>query len=46
VRPDIAERCVNHVKGGIEAVYDRYAYAPEIKAALAIWADHCEGICS
>ena len=37
-RPDIAELCINHVKGGVLAVYDRYRYAPEIKAALALWA--------
>jgi integrase len=40
VRPDIAELCINHVKGGIEAVYDLHRYQPEIKAALARWATH------
>jgi integrase len=40
VRPDVAERAVNHIKGGVEAVYDRYRYQDEIKAALALWAEH------
>jgi hypothetical protein len=31
---------INHAKGGIQATYDRYAYEREIKAALALWADH------
>jgi hypothetical protein len=40
VRPDVAELCINHVKGGVEAIYDRYKYEREIRAALAVWADH------
>jgi hypothetical protein len=40
VAPHIAERVLNHVKGGVEAIYDRHRYENEIKAALAIWADH------
>jgi integrase len=44
VRPDVAERCLNHVKGGIEAVYDKYRYLPEMKTALAMWADHVEAV--
>jgi hypothetical protein len=40
VRPDIAELAINHVKGGIEATYDRHRYQREIKAALALWADY------
>ena len=40
VRSDIAERVVNHIKGGVEAIYDKFKYEPDIKAALAIWADH------
>jgi integrase len=39
VRPDVAELCVNHVKGGVQAIYDKHKYAKEIKAALALWAD-------
>ena len=40
VRPDIAELAINHVKGGVEAIYDRHRYQREIKAALALWADY------
>jgi integrase len=40
VAPHIAERVLNHVKGGVEAIYDRHRYEDEIKRALAIWADH------
>jgi len=40
VRPDVAELVVNHAKGGIQATYDRYTYETEIKAALALWAEH------
>jgi integrase len=40
IAPHVAERVINHVKGGVEAIYDRYRYEGEIKAALAIWADH------
>jgi integrase len=40
VQPHIAERTVNHIKGGVEAIYDRYRYEREITAALALWADH------
>jgi integrase len=40
VRPDVAELCINHVKKGVEAIYDRHRYQHEIKVALASWADH------
>jgi integrase len=40
VRPDVAELCINHVKGGIQAVYDKHKYEREIQSALALWADH------
>jgi integrase len=35
VRPDIAERLLGHVRGGVEAVYDRHTYGAEKGAALA-----------
>jgi len=44
IAPHVAERVLNHVKGGVEAIYDRHRYEGEIKAALAIWADHVLGI--
>src|SRR5262249_55754140 len=44
VAPHIAELCINHVKGGVEAIYDRHRYQREIKAALALWADHVAAV--
>ena len=44
IPPHIAELTINHAKGGIVAVYDRYSYQPQIKAALATWADHVTGL--
>jgi integrase len=44
VAPHIAELVINHVRGGVEAIYDRHRYEPEIKAALAAWADHVLGL--
>ena len=40
VPPHVAELAINHVKGGVEAIYDRYRYQREIAAALAQWAEH------
>jgi integrase len=40
VQPHIAELVINHVKGGVEAIYDRYRYQREIATALARWAAH------
>ena len=40
VAPHVAEMAINHVKGGVEAIYDRHRYQREIGAALALWADH------
>jgi hypothetical protein len=31
---------INHVRKGIEGVYDRHNYEREIGHALALWADH------
>jgi integrase len=39
VAPHVAELCINHVRGGVEATYDRHRYQREIGAALALWAD-------
>jgi integrase len=45
IAPDIAERCIGHIKGSaVERTYDRYTYQPQIKAALAAWASHVEMI--
>ena len=40
VPPHIAELVINHAKGGVEAIYDRYRYSAEKTNALARWADH------
>ena len=34
VRPDIAERCLGHVAGGVEGIYDKHTYEPEMADAL------------
>jgi integrase len=39
VAPHVAELVINHVKGGVEAIYDRYRYEREVKQALAQWAE-------
>jgi integrase len=44
VQPHVAELCINHVKGGVQAIYDRHRYHNEMKAALALWADHVRSI--
>lgn len=44
VPPHVAELCINHVKSGIEAIYDRHTYEREIKQALALWADYVLGV--
>ena len=44
VEPHIAERVINHTKGGVEAVYDRYTYRREVQMALARWAEHVVAI--
>ncbi len=44
VRPDISERVLGHVIGGVEGVYDRHGYADEKAAALQALADLVERI--
>ncbi|HVB18219.1 MAG TPA: integrase arm-type DNA-binding domain-containing protein [Stellaceae bacterium] len=44
VEPDIAERVIGHVIGGVRGVYDRHAYADEKRDALERWAAHLAGI--
>ena len=40
IPPHVAELVINHVRGGIQAIYDKHKYEREIKQALAIWAEH------
>ena len=44
VAPHVAELAINHVKGGVQAIYDRHRYQREIGAALALWADHVRAL--
>jgi integrase len=38
VPPHVAELVINHVRGGIQAIYDKHTYEREIGQALAVWA--------
>jgi hypothetical protein len=40
VAPDIAERVIGHVIGGVRGIYDRYSYMAEKSAALDLWGAH------
>jgi integrase len=47
VQPHIVEAVLNHVSGhkaGVAGVYNRAAYEREVKAALALWADHVSSV--
>jgi integrase len=44
VPPHVAELAINHVKGGVQGIYDRYTYQGEIARALTLWADHIRSI--
>jgi integrase len=44
IPPHVGELAVNHVKGGVQATYDRYRYQREIGAALALWAEHLDAV--
>lgn len=48
VRPDIAERLVNHVsaRSEMEEVYDLWSYLPEMRAAMETWETHVQAICT
>jgi hypothetical protein len=37
VAPHVAELAINHVRKGIESVYDKFRYESEIKTALTLW---------
>lgn len=44
VQSHIAERCLNHFKSDVEAVYDRHAYFDERKVALQGLANHLQAL--
>jgi integrase len=40
----VVSKLLNHVESGVTAVYDRYSYDREKRAALVAWADHLDQI--
>jgi integrase len=40
VAPEVAERCIGHLPAGIRAVYDRWSFVNEKRAAMEAWAGH------
>ena len=44
VTPDIAERCLGHVIGGVRGVYDRHPYIEEMRHAFEALANQIERI--
>jgi len=47
IQPHIIEAVVNHISGhkaGIAGVYNRAAYGPEKRSAMAAWADHVQAV--
>jgi integrase len=46
IAPHVVDRVLNHVSGtirGVAAIYNRFDYAEERKAALEAWSRHIEG---
>jgi integrase len=46
VRPDIIDRVLNHAPPRLRRTYDRHDYAPELRDALARWADYVARVVS
>ena len=44
VPPHVAELCINHVRKGMSAIYDRHTYQPEMASALMQWMEHLTAI--
>jgi integrase len=47
VQPHIIEAVLNHISGhkvGVAGIYNRSSYEREVKAALALWADHIRSL--
>ena len=42
IAPHIAEKCLNHSLGQMEAIYDRGDYLPERRDALTQWDKHVQ----
>ena len=49
VSREVAERYINHVSGihsGVQAIYNRYSYLAEMRAAVDRWEVHLRRLCS
>jgi len=44
VPPHVAELAIGHVRGGVQATYDRFDYADQIQTALARWGEHVAAV--
>jgi len=45
ISKEIAERYINHISGensGVNAIYDRYKYMPEMREAVELWEQHLQ----
>ena len=43
IKPHVVEALLNHISGhkaGVAGIYNRASYQPEVKTALAMWADY------
>ena len=46
VQPHVVERVLAHVQRGVSATYNKWEYADEKKAALALWAEYVTTVVS
>jgi integrase len=49
IKPHVVEAVLNHQSGhkaGVAGIYNRATYEPEVRNALAVWADHLQSIIS
>jgi hypothetical protein len=47
IQPHVIEQILNHQSGhrrGVAGIYNRSSYEREVKAALALWADHVRSL--
>ena len=47
IQPHVIEQILNHQSGhksGVAGIYNRSSYEREVKAALAMWADHIRAL--
>jgi integrase len=47
VAPHVVEQVLNHktgILGGVAGIYNRFAYLPQMKDAIAQWSLHLEGL--